>query len=594
MSLKVGEDVLEEIRQKCDIVNIISEYIQLRHTGKNYQGLCPFHHEKTPSFSVNREKQLFHCFGCKAGGNVFNFIMLMEKTDFLGAVELLAAKAGVKLNSEKKSEKDVFYEANLWANRYYCSLLLKSRSGHIARSYLAKRGISSKTAEAFRLGYALSGWDRLLKALLQKGVKAKTLEDVGLIIPKKNGGYYDRFRNRLIFPILDRYGKVIAFGGRVMDDSLPKYLNSPETVVFSKSRSLYGLYTALKKMREKRQVLMVEGYFDVISLYQAGVENVVASLGTALTTEHAKILSALVDEVIIAYDGDAAGEHAAVRGMEILAKAGLTVKILSWPSGYDPDSYVQEHGKEAVEDLLTEALPWLEYSFNHLLTGYEAFDLVKKKNAFAECLILLKKIPNVIERDEYIRLAAQKLGLAEKELRHELWLSERNSKVQNKEEKIRNTNHDCKNISSVVKAERTLLLLLMKNKALIPWFKANLTEEDFLSDIYKRIFLFIRELINDNVVDIEWAENLNHIDDEQLKTTILSLLLEELPDNNRLPEKMAADCFYVLKKERLKLLLEKKQDEIKSAEKRGESIRLLLTDYQKLLQQKKDLDRKGG
>lgn len=598
MSSRLREDFIEEVRRNNDIVQVISEYINLKRTGRNYQGLCPFHAEKTPSFSVNVDKQLFHCFGCKAGGNIFNFLMKIENIEFYEAVELLANRAGIPLpqqeNEALKNEKDYLYEANLLANRYFHYLLCKTKVGEQARNYLEKRGIKPETWGKFRLGYAANQWDGLLKALRKRKIKEGVLTKAGLVVAKTQGtGYYDRFRQRLIFPILDLRGRVIGFGGRVLDDSLPKYLNSPETILFNKSKNLYGLYYAQGKIREKKQVLIVEGYLDFLSLYQGGIENVVASLGTALTIEQAKLLARYAKEAIVAYDGDTAGETAALKGLEILQAQGLQVKILPLPQGEDPDSFLQKEGKDKFLALVEKALPWVEYSLSRILASYQPGE---NKSAIVERVLpVLVKIKNQVERDEYIRFLAEKLLVREDALRGELARFNRGlqrGKMRNKEEKIRNNNNDYRIDMPSSTTERVLLNLILKYKEIAVWSQQVLSVEDFLNEDHKRIFSLVGELIN--IMDKEWAEWVEKLGDNRLKEIILSLLLEELPEAAGIePEKIALDCLHVLKNYGLDEKITQLQGEIKQAEERGEytRVRTLLDECQELIRRRKEISK---
>jgi len=600
LNSKISEDLIEEVRRGNDIVEVISEYSNLKRTGRNYQGLCPFHAEKTPSFSVNVDKQLFHCFGCKAGGNIFNFIMKIENLEFYEALEFLAKRAGIVLPDQEqaavKSEKDYLYEANSLANRYFHYLLCKTKIGEQARAYLMKRGIHQETIEKFRLGYAANNWDGILKALGKRGIKEKILEKAGLVVAKAQGaGYYDRFRQRLIFPILDVRGRIIGFGGRVLDNTLPKYLNSPETILFNKSKNLFGLYYAQGKIREKKQVLIVEGYLDFLALYQEGIENVVASLGTALTREQAKLLTRYTEEVVVAYDGDAAGEIATLRGLEILQAQGLKVKVLPLPENHDPDSFLREQGKEKFLALIEEALPWVEYSLLRILAAYKGVTTENKAEMVEKSLPILLKIRNQVERDEYIRFLAERLAVREDSLRSELARFSRaleRGKLRNKEEKIRNNNNDYRiNLPSLA-TEKTLLSLILKNKEIALWSQDVLSSEDFFNENHKRIFSLVGELIN--MMDTAWAEWVDKIEDQRLREIILSLLMEELPEAEGVePEKIALDCLHVLKKYGLDEKITQLQVEIKQAEERGEytRVRTLLDECQELIRRRKEISK---
>ena len=323
----IPDALLNQIQDRTDIVEIISAYVPLKRAGQNFKAPCPFHHDKTPSFIVSPGKQIFHCFGCGAGGNVFGFLMKYEKNDFREVVQALADRAGIEIPKDRRSglEEERFAEyakANQWALDFYRNFLLKESQAEKARAYLKKRGLLDVTTAAFGLGFAPADWDRFYEALRGR-VADPILEKLGLIIPKKGGGYYDRFRDRLIFPILDTRGTCVAFGGRVLDDSLPKYLNSPESDFYSKGRNLYGLYQAKKPIRDRDAVVIVEGYMDLIACHQAGVQHVAASLGTALTSEQVRLIKRNTKNVFILYDADKAGEMATQHWGEGLAASDI-------------------------------------------------------------------------------------------------------------------------------------------------------------------------------------------------------------------------------------------------------------------------------
>jgi DNA primase len=330
---KIPENILNEIQDKCDIVEVISGYVSLKPSGRNFKACCPFHHEKTPSFVVSPDKQIYHCFGCNSGGNVFNFIKEHEKIDFIEAVKMLAEKTGVKLpeyrshDDQESSIVGAVYSVNDVAGNYYYSMLEKSGSSSEASRYKTKRGLDEPVIKKFRIGYADSSWKALLDYLTVRGIKQDTILKAGLIIKGKDNSYYDLFRNRIIFPILDVRNRIIGFGARVMDDSLPKYINSPETAVYKKGQHLYGLNFAKADIKERNFAIITEGYLDVITCHQYGVNNAIASLGTALTTEQIRLLKRYTHNVIMLYDSDKAGEMASLRGLDLLLEEDMNVKI---------------------------------------------------------------------------------------------------------------------------------------------------------------------------------------------------------------------------------------------------------------------------
>ena len=358
MAAYIPDEKITAIKNACDIVDIVSEIVSLRRAGRNFLGLCPFHAEKTPSFTVSPEKQIFYCFGCGAGGNVFSFIMKHGGLSFPEAARALAGRYGIDLptrelsphEKKKLTERETILTLNDAAMSYYHNCLLAKEQGKPAKRYLLKRGMTGKTIDEFKLGFAPDGWDHLVRHFRSLKKPAERVLQAGLIVARKKGeGYYDRFRNRVIFPIFNGQNQPVGFGGRVMDDALPKYLNSPETLVYNKSRSLYGLNRARPKCRETQTVYVVEGYFDLLSMHQFDIANAVATLGTSLTADHVQILKGFVGEggrAILVYDSDQAGIKAAQRSVAVFQKGLLDARILVLPKGHDPDSFLMEHGPD--------------------------------------------------------------------------------------------------------------------------------------------------------------------------------------------------------------------------------------------------------
>lgn len=357
MAAYIPENQIEKVKAAADIVELVSEVVQLRKTGKDYIGLCPFHSEKTPSFTVSPDKQIFYCFGCGAGGNVFGFLMQMENLSFPQAVRLLARRYSIEIPDESLSpqqrreldEREELAAINQRAADFYARILRKQPQGEPARNYLKKRGITAQTARVFGLGYAPAGWDHLLRSLYQARISPALAQKAGLVIPRKDGrGYYDRFRDRIVFPIRDIRGQVLAFGGRaIADDSQPKYLNSPESPIYHKGKTLYGLHLTRGACREQGTVYLVEGYMDLIALWHHGIQNGAATLGTALTTAQLRLLKGYAQQVFLVFDSDAAGIRAAQRSLPLFRKEGLAVRVLILPQGQDPFDYLFGHGREA-------------------------------------------------------------------------------------------------------------------------------------------------------------------------------------------------------------------------------------------------------
>ena len=365
MARRIPDELIDEIRTANDIVDVISERIEVKRAGRSFKALCPFHKEKTPSFNINPERQIYHCFGCGAGGNVISFVMEYDKVGFLDAVRDLASRAGINIPEGATTggaREDPIYRANALAIDYFTSSL-RGAQGAEARGYIERRGLTQETVETFRLGYAPAGWDGLMRVARSKGVSDELLEQAGLVVRRDGSkGHYDRFRDRLVFPLLASGERAVGFGARALDDSEPKYLNSPETRVYHKGRYVYGLAQARQAMRVSREAILVEGYMDLVTLFQSGFQNVVASSGTALTPDQARVVARTADTVFVAYDGDDAGIAAAARAAETLIQAGLKVRVVALPGGADPDSYIRQEGPEAFEQRIREGLDFIDFT----------------------------------------------------------------------------------------------------------------------------------------------------------------------------------------------------------------------------------------
>jgi len=403
----ISDVIIDEIRSANDIVDLVSEYVQLEKKGKDFFGLCPFHREKTPSFSVIPNKQIYYCFGCNKGGNVLHFVMEMEKLDFKEALKNLADRAKITLPDANSgvSEKDVLLkkeisELNREAARFYHNTL-QSDTGAIAREYLKNRQISEKIIRHFGLGYAPTEWDSLYKAVQHRGFSPEAIRQSGLFTANKSGGFFDKFRNRLMFPIFNITGSVIAFGGRLIDKSEgPKYINSPETPVYTKGRHLYALNFA--KAVQSKQIFVVEGYMDVIAMHQAGFSNTVASLGTALTENQARMLKKYAEELVICYDSDTAGQAATLRGLDILKNIGCTVKVLTITEAKDPDEFIRNNGVGAFRTLASKADSLVEYKVAKLREQFTDSSVDGRKALILEIAKVLLQVDTAMEREMYI------------------------------------------------------------------------------------------------------------------------------------------------------------------------------------------------
>lgn len=425
------EAFVERVSEQTDILRIVQGYVPLKRRGNRYWGCCPFHQEKTASFSVLPDKGFFYCFGCHAGGNAFKFISLIENISYFDAIKLQAEKLGIPLPERKRSPQEVAREreiqdlrkVNELARDFFHNCLTMTRMGERGKAYFAGRGIRQETIEEFQLGYAPPAWDKLSTAFLKRGIKQEFLLASGLCAERKQGGgLYDRFRGRVIIPIADERGRVVGFGGRVLDDSTPKYLNTPETVLFNKRKLLFGLDRSHRAIQQEGRAIVVEGYMDAISVFDAGVHNVVASLGTAFTPEHAKKLLHYAPEICFCYDSDEAGQKATIRALSIVRDTGARVRVIVVPDGKDPDEFIRKHGADAFRALVEKALPLVEYRLRYVLshTNYDTLD--GKVKALHEMMPVLAGIREAAVRSEYERRLAQTLmldeGIVRSELRH--------------------------------------------------------------------------------------------------------------------------------------------------------------------------------
>ncbi|MDY6012253.1 DNA primase [Clostridium sp.] len=500
--MRITEETIERIKQENDIVDVISETVRLKRSGRNYMGLCPFHGEKSPSFSVSQDKQIYKCFGCGEAGNVLTFVMKQKNLNFIESCKLLAERANIPLNlgngeeSKVVKKKELLYKINVEAARYFFSNLQENEN---AKEYFLNRGIKEITIKRFGLGYAKDGWQNLRMYLKKKGFSDSLMLEAGLVIKSQKGTIYDRFRNRVMFPVFDIKGNVIGFGGRVLDDSKPKYLNSPETLVFQKGTNLYGLNFAIKNRIEKRYFIIVEGYMDLISLHQYGITNVVASLGTALTVNQARLLKRYADKVIISYDADVAGQTATLRGLEILKEAGFDVRVLKIPQGKDPDEFVRSNGKDAFLKLVDKAENLISYRLEKAKEGINFKDkssLVEYGNRVADILANL----NPVEKDIYVKSISEDIGIKEQSL-YDLIAMTRNTKSDDFMNKKEEYGTKLYVEPGYVKAEKSLIKLMLEDDY-YEEIVSNISSDDFISKPYAKIFNLIKEAKKKELKDI--------------------------------------------------------------------------------------------
>ncbi len=488
-----SDDIVEEVRSRNDIVDVISQYVHLQKKGSSYFGLCPFHNEKTGSFSVTPSKQMYYCFGCGAGGNVFTFLMEYENFTFSEAMETLAERAGVELPKQEMSrearreadKRSRLMEINKEAAMYFYRLL-RSEKGKSAYQYFLDRQLSPETMQKFGLGYSDKYSNDLYQYLRKKGYDDEILKESGLVTIDERRGGYDKFWNRAMFPIMDANNKVVAFGGRVMGEGEPKYLNSPETMVFNKSRTLYGLHLARRTRRP--QMILCEGYMDVIALHQAGFDNAVASLGTALTEGHANILKRYTKDVYLSYDSDGAGQKAALRAIPILKDAGITCKVINMSPYKDPDEFIKNLGAEAYEERIRQAENSFMYSIRMLEKDYDMKDPEKKTAFFQEVAKRILEFPEELERNNYIEAVASHYQTGYENLRQLVnHYGTRNGIAAQRTPLKSGVNENKKKEDGMSKSQRLLLTWLVEQPGLYKQIRQYITPADFSPGVYRQV-----------------------------------------------------------------------------------------------------------
>lgn len=582
---------LERVRSANDIVEIVAEQVQLKRQGREYVGLCPFHQEKSPSFFVSPEKQMFYCFGCQAGGDVIRFVMDSQRLSFLEAVERLADRAGLAMpagegDTRERQHKQEGYQLNELAARYF-AWRLERPEGQVARDYIQKRRLNQETVKQFALGFAGPEWDHLTALLRKRGYDPRALVKWGLSRPGSgNGQYLDLFRQRLIFPIFDSKGKVIAFGGRILGEGQPKYLNTPETPLFDKGGNLYGLYQARQSIQQQNLAIIVEGYMDVLSLYQQGITNVVAPLGTALTEQHGKLLRRYTDRVIIAFDTDQAGQKAALRSLDLLLGLGLEVRVLVLPEGKDPDEYLYRHSADEFRSLLAQALDVIDFKLKLCGEKYDLKSLTGKRQALQLIIPSLAVTRDRLGREEYIRRLCQDLNLSwdiiESELR--VFLRERDKIVKNRHTiDIENQNKPAAlPMDGLVKAEWWLARLVVEFPQYWQQVEASLGSSPWLDPQLAAVMRV-------------W------LDSEQLPGGDLELgpmvaRLLALPVPLEQPELTIRDCIQTLLKGRIQREREELLKQIKAAEERRDfqTVKELASRLTRLQHNNSTLERGGA
>ncbi|MFW6381016.1 MAG: DNA primase [Bacillota bacterium] len=525
----ITRDFIEEVKENIDIIEVVSEYVNLKRSGKNYKGLCPFHQESTPSFTINPDRQFYYCFGCGAGGDVLNFLMEIENITFNESLKQLADRAGLEMPNQSQYQRqrarkrEQLFELNRLAAKFYNYLLLGEEIAEDARNYLDQRGFNGQDREEFFLGYAPDRWKSLYKFLRNRGYQHELLIESGLI-KCKNNSYYDRFRGRIIFPIFNVRGEVLAFGARRMEGNEgPKYINSPETLIYDKGDNLYGINWARTELRRQGEAIIMEGYTDVLRAHKHGLSTAVASLGTSLTVNQARLLKRYVETVYIAYDADTAGNQATLRGLELLKNYELGVRIIKLPREQDPDQLIQKQGAEGFNSLREGAIGYIDLRIEQVIGGLDLQDPDNKITAARELVVVLAEIEDPIERDVYIQKITDTLGLKpgviEKEVNRAV--EKKNNKDKNRKDRYTKNNNKTKTVDSINKLERKIIKAYLD----YPRFRGEIRRQikpDFLESEYQQPAVY---LWNYPEASLEYI--LEQIEDNEVKDRLMSLAVRE-------------------------------------------------------------------
>lgn len=570
---RIPDELIDSIRLQADIVDVIVDYVTLKKSGKNYLGLCPFHNEKTPSFNVSPERQIFHCFGCGRGGNVFTFLMEHEKINFIEAVRLIARKLNIPIpetgrETVTSSEHESLYRVTQFAAKFYHDRLMGCDQTDPVRQYVTRRGLSDETLVAFAIGYAPDKWDELLHAAERQGITPAWLQKAGLATAKGDH-CYDTFRHRLIFPIFSLSGRVIGFGGRALDDEVqPKYLNSPETPIYQKSRIVYGLHQTKEAVRRAGRVIVVEGYIDLLSVHQAGIEPVVATCGTALTTEQARLLVRYATDAVLVYDADEAGVRATIRGLDPLVEAGLWTRIVPLPAGEDPDTYVRRYGRDGFAALLDQTTTMAEF----IAAQYDISSSEGREAALQALAGVITRVSNLRHRERYLEEAERRLPIPPSLLMPVLRMAQAGRRLADRPAETRTSRFE--------DPERELLRLMLQHAEIKHFVVEHLHPTDFTDPTYSAIVQYLVEMIEaDRPSDP--ARLIDDITDDGMKRLIAELSAAEDTGADR--EKRARDYIKRIKQEQIKRARERiKQQLIELQQTGGETPPTVLEELYRL------------
>ncbi len=556
-------EIIDQIRQVASIVDIASQYTTLIKRGQKYVGLCPFHSEKTPSFTVDNDKQLYHCFGCGAGGDIFTLVMEKENLGFPEALRYLAKKYNIRLPDKKKfsSQKlkleEMLYKISENALAFFKKNLFNTKEGQKALGYLEKRKISEEIIQKLKIGYAMNSWDALLSYFQGKNISPGVLEKAGLVLRRqKKEGYYDRFRGRIIFPIFTETGKVVAFGGRTIIKAELKYLNSPDTLIYTKGKLLYGINFCKESIREKGEVILVEGYTDFLSLYQAGITNCAASLGTSLTTHQVSIARNFAPRMIISYDGDDAGTKASVRGISLCFERGVQIKVLTLPDGMDPDSFIRKSGVDKFKSLVQNSTGGLKFLINTLIRKTNLEIPEEKAKVVNHVLTEIEKIANPFIRSEYLKKTSEHLSINEEDLRAMIRQKSKGGKTETK--------------GYFLNAEKRLLQVLFENSSFTTTIFNNMNEQDFKGLKSEPILHALSQFFR-NGKSPNFNELMKKIDPSL--RTLLSEILQETREKPTIEK--VKDYIQALKKHAREKQSEEINAQISKLERSGEQEKIL-------------------
>jgi DNA primase len=585
------EEKISEIRDRANILEVVSDYVSLKKTGRNHKGLCPFHSEKTPSFMVNEEKQIFHCFGCGEGGDVFAFLMKTGRFTFPEAAKELAKRYGINLprlepsplQKKEMAKREVLFRINQLASDYFHDLLTRKREGEAGRHYLAQRSVSEPIIQEHRLGYASERWDGLVQHLTEQKVSPELAWELGLILPKKREGWYDAFRKRIIFPIFDLHQRVVGFGGRALGEGQPKYINSSESSIYHKGEVLYGLQAARRSISERDGVIIVEGYFDLLTLHQYGFKHSIATLGTALTPQHLRTLKRYTKNLITVFDPDPAGIQATLRALPLFLEEEMTGKAVLLPKGEDPDTFLKKGNPKGFEERLSGAVPLIDFFFDWLMKVHDPKSIDGKVSIAKEGMAMIRRVPEKIRKDLYVRALAEKLDLKESVL-YGMIRSDPPEQTRPAE-----GIHKRPPVESLPKSEEMIVRLMVQHPDLIPAISRERILNEFESPLLKRLGQELEEGFQKKGA-LNLTEVLERME-EGLKERLCEYALREIgvegDPSGAGPlrkERVLKDCIERIRRKRLRKEEDDLLKRIKEAEsqKGGRGLEALLMERQKL------------